>query len=70
VKEQFAGRGTEFGYSCSPLIEDGKVILPVGGKDASVVALDAPAAATVWAAGDEPASYCSAFPSPFAGGGT
>lgn len=60
VNERFAGRGTDFGYSCSPLIEDGKVILPVGGSGASVVALNVADGSTVWASGDEPASYCSA----------
>ncbi len=67
VNERFAGRGTGFGYSCSPLVEGGKVILPVGGKGASLVALDAEDGATVWASGDEPASYCSALPIDFQG---
>ena len=62
VKEKFAGRGTDFGYSSSPLVEQGKVILPVGGQRASVVALDARDGSTVWASGDEPSSYCSAIP--------
>jgi outer membrane protein assembly factor BamB len=60
VNEQFAGRGTDFGYSCSPLMEDGKLILPVGGSGASVVALSAADGSTVWTSGGEPASYCSA----------
>ena len=67
VNEKFGGRGTGFGYSCSPLLEDGKVILPVGGQRASVVALDALDGSTVWAAGDESASYCSALPITFRG---
>lgn len=62
VNQQFGGRGTEFGYSCSPLVEAGKVILPVGGPAASVVALDARSGSTIWASGSEPASYCSAIP--------
>jgi len=62
VNEQFAGRGTEFGYACSPLVEAGKVILPVGGQQASVVALDALDGSTVWTSGSQPASYCSALP--------
>lgn len=62
VDEAFHGRGTDFGYSCSPLVENGLVILPVGGEGASVVALDARDGSTVWASGDEPASYCSAMP--------
>lgn len=62
VVEDFAGRGHDFGYACSPLVEEGKVILPVGGKGASVVALDARDGSTVWGAGDGPASYASALP--------
>lgn len=67
VNERFGGRGTSFGYSCSPLLEDGKVILPVGGEGASVVALDAEDGSTVWTSGDEPASYCSALPFDYQG---
>ena len=67
VSEKFDGRGTEFGYSCSPLLEEGKVILPVGGPAASMVALDADSGATVWVSGKAPASYCSAMPITFCG---
>jgi outer membrane protein assembly factor BamB len=67
VRTQFGGRGTVFGYACSPVVEDGKVILPVGGSSASVVALDARTGATLWASGDAPASYCSALPITFQG---
>ena len=67
VNQEFGGRGTDFGYSASPLVEDGKVILPVGGKAASVVALDVRDGSTAWASGDEPASYCSAIPITFRG---
>lgn len=67
VNEQFSGRGTGFGYSCSPLVVDGKVILPVGGEGASVVALDVEDGSTIWASGNEPASYCSALPFDFQG---
>jgi outer membrane protein assembly factor BamB len=62
VLETFEGRGHDFGYSCSPVVEDGLVILPVGGKRASVVALDAQDGSIVWTSGDEPASYSSALP--------
>jgi outer membrane protein assembly factor BamB len=62
VLEKFDGRGHDFGYSCSPLLEAGLVILPVGGKGASVAALSAEDGSTVWSSGDEPASYCSAVP--------
>lgn len=67
VTREFGGRGTDFGYACSPTVLDGKVILPVGGPEASLVALHADDGSTVWAAGDEPASYCSALPIVFRG---
>jgi outer membrane protein assembly factor BamB len=67
INKRFAGRGTEFGYSSSPLVIDGKVILPVGGPFASVVALDADSGATVWKSGSAVASYCSALPITFVG---
>lgn len=62
VNQKFGGRGTGFGYSCTPLVDDGKVILPVGGPVASVVALDAKNGSTVWTSGDDLASYSSAIP--------
>jgi outer membrane protein assembly factor BamB len=62
VRETFQGTGTEFGYAATPLLEAGRVFLPVGGPDASVVALDAATGATIWAAGEDAASYCPAFP--------
>jgi hypothetical protein len=67
VVEKFKGRGTDFGYASSPLVEEGKVILPVGGEFASVVALDAASGATVWKSGSAAASYCSALPITFDG---
>ena len=48
VIKQFHGRGTEFGYACTPLVEDGKVILPVGGRGASVIALDLKTGRQIW----------------------
>ncbi|HBO44350.1 MAG TPA: hypothetical protein DD670_10545, partial [Planctomycetaceae bacterium] len=62
VVQEFGARGIGFGYSCTPLVCDGKVILPVGGEKAAVVALDADKGSTVWTGGDEPASYCGALP--------
>jgi len=60
--EKFHGRGTEFGYSASPLVIDGLVILPVGGMQASVVALSAATGTTVWKSGGQPASYSTLLP--------
>ncbi len=59
TQARFHGAGTEFGYSASPRVLEGKVVLPIGGPNAAVVALDAATGATVWTAGDEPASYCT-----------
>ena len=62
VTEKFSGRGTEFGYSCTPTVIDGMVILPVGGKGASMVALDVNDGSTLWKSGDDSASYTPALP--------
>lgn len=61
LQKRFAGEGTEFGYGCVPLVDDGKVYLPVGGKEASVVALDAKSGALIWKSGSDPASYCGSL---------
>ena len=62
VRDQFQGKGFGFGYAATPLVEDDKLILPVGGLDASFVALDVADGQTVWRVGSDPASYASAFP--------
>jgi len=59
---QFKGAGNDFGYPCSPLVEGGRVILPFGGKGASVVALSAGTGAVLWRTGDDPASVSSSLP--------
>lgn len=47
-------RGTfrDVGYSASPLLVDGRIIMPVGGRGQALVAFDAGTGATVWASGD------------------
>ncbi len=67
VLEDFSDREIRFGYASSPWVEDGRVIVSVGGKDASVVALDADDGSLLWKSGDEPASYCSPMPITFDG---
>jgi outer membrane protein assembly factor BamB len=68
VHERFGGRrGTEFGYASTPTVEDGRVFLPVGAPNAAMVALSAEDGHTLWASGDEPASYCPAYPVTFDG---
>ncbi len=67
VQARFAGRGYGFGFAATPLVEDGRVILPVGGPNASLVAVDAASGETLWTAGSDPASYCPALPIEFGG---
>ena len=66
-KKQHHGQGTDFGCACSPLLVNGKLIVPVGGRTASVVALNAENGSEVWASGDAPASYCTPVPITFQG---
>jgi outer membrane protein assembly factor BamB len=48
-----------FGAAGSPLVEDGRVIANVGGKDAGIVAFDARTGKVLWTATSDPASYSS-----------
>jgi outer membrane protein assembly factor BamB len=48
-----------FGAAGSPLVEDGRVIANVGGKDAGIVAFDAKTGKVLWTATDDAASYSS-----------
>lgn len=61
VHERFGGRGRSFGFAATPLVDDGRVYLPVGGRKAGLVALDAADGSTVWTVSDDPASYCPAL---------
>lgn len=67
VREKFQGKGFGFGYAPTPLVEDERVILPVGGPSASLVALHAEDGRVLWATGSDPASYCPALPITFQG---
>lgn len=62
LQNQHGGKGTEFGYACSPTVIEGKVVLPVGGPGASLVALSVADGSLVWKAGDDAASYTPAIP--------
>ena len=54
--------GCDFGYACSPTLIDEMVILPVGGRDAGVVAFSAASGRELWRSTSEPASYTPAYP--------
>lgn len=61
--EEYDGTcGDGFGYSCSPVVTAGMVIMPVGGKSASLVGLDEKTGKEIWSAGDDPASYSAVYP--------
>ncbi|WP_417389775.1 PQQ-binding-like beta-propeller repeat protein [Gimesia sp.] len=62
VSEFKGDGGTGFGYACSPVVVDQLVIMPVGGPDASMVALHLQDGKTAWQAGSQPASYTPAMP--------
>jgi len=62
LKKEFGTRGTDFGYACSPIVIDEKVLLPLGGENATMVALDAETGNLKWRTGDESASYTPAMP--------
>jgi outer membrane protein assembly factor BamB len=48
-----------FGAACSPLLDEGRLLLNVGGPGAGVVALDAATGKELWKATDDAASYSS-----------
>ncbi|MCA8998140.1 MAG: PQQ-like beta-propeller repeat protein [Planctomycetaceae bacterium] len=62
INTQFGGRGTDFGYSASPILFNDLLLLPVGGDGASVIALNPRTGKTVWTNGSSSASYASIFP--------
>ncbi len=62
LQADLQGDGTEFGYAASPIISDHRLYLPVGGPQASVVALSLPSGDIAWRSGSQPASYCSSYP--------
>lgn len=62
LAKTFQTKISGFGYSCSPTVVDGQVLLPVGGRGASMVSLDAKTGETRWNSGDDEISYAPAFP--------
>jgi outer membrane protein assembly factor BamB len=56
-----------FGAAGSPLVEDGRVIANVGGKNAGIVAFDAKTGKVLWAVTGDAASYSSGIGASIAG---
>ncbi|OGV56601.1 MAG: hypothetical protein A2X45_15345 [Lentisphaerae bacterium GWF2_50_93] len=50
--KDFGGKLPKWGYAESPLVDDGKVFCTPGGKEGSIVALDAKTGATLWRSKD------------------
>lgn len=67
LKARFGSRGTGFGYACSPIIQGEQLFLPIGGKDAAMVALDTKSGDIHWASGNDAASYVPALPTAIKG---
>jgi outer membrane protein assembly factor BamB len=56
-----------FGAAGSPLVEDGRVIANIGGKNAGIVAFDAKTGKVLWTATEDAASYSSGTGATIAG---
>jgi outer membrane protein assembly factor BamB len=56
---KFEAKNLFFGISTSPLVEEDRVTVMVGGKGASVVCFDKMSGEFLWKTGDDPASYSS-----------
>jgi outer membrane protein assembly factor BamB len=57
--KDFGAKKPTWGYASSPLVLGGHLLLDVGGKGSSSVALDKLTGKVVWQSGDDPASYGS-----------
>jgi len=56
-----------FGAAGSPLVEDGRVVANIGGKNAGIVAFDAKTGKVLWTVTDDGASYSSGIGATIAG---
>src|SRR5262249_51836519 len=59
TRKEFAPATLIFGASCSPLLVGRNVLVNVGGKGASVVAIDTATGTVTWKSQDDTASYSS-----------
>ncbi|MCS6976621.1 MAG: PQQ-like beta-propeller repeat protein [Gemmatales bacterium] len=65
--EQFQAKNLFFGVSTSPVLDGQRLIVMVGGPEASLVAFDKDTGGVLWKSGSEPASYSSPIISRFSG---
>jgi outer membrane protein assembly factor BamB len=65
--KEFGAANLFFGFSSSPLVVDDKLVVMVGGPEASMVALDKRTGAVRWQAGKDKASYSSPILIPHGG---
>lgn len=65
--ERYGVRKGFFGAAGSPLVEDGRVIVNVGGQRGGIVAFDARTGNELWTSTSDEASYSSAVGATFAG---
>jgi outer membrane protein assembly factor BamB len=67
TQRQFSVPKAFFGAGGSPLVEDGRVIANIGGKNAGVVAFDGKTGKVLWTMTDDAASYSSGVGATLAG---
>ena len=79
LERMFEVKVPGFGYSCSPIVLGNKILLPVGARDTSMVALDKATGLVLWKGAypkplesrirsrgaESSASYCSVYPITF-----
>ena len=61
VAERFGGRAPNWGYTESPLLDGGRVVVAPGGSGSAVVALDKNSGNLVWKSQSDKAGYSSAI---------
>ena len=66
-QKDFGGKRPHWGFAGSPLVEGNLLILDIGGKGASTVALDKTNGNVVWKSGDDEAGYASPLAANLAG---
>ena len=62
LQAEFGSEPNFYGFGASPLIHDGKLIVPIGAADAAVMAFDPVSGKVVWKAGQDGAAFHAAVP--------